>query len=139
MEGKAQNTSGANALTNTLSSMMKGIANKPPQIDFGLINSDYSLTCNSFPRPIPKSAYSVCRSLLYDQSVPLTETYVDGGHDHEEQVPYETHQHKVKLPKKMRRLKPGDKVLVAIIQNEFVVIDIVYNAKYLGAGEPPWS
>ena len=139
MEGKAENNAGTNALTNTLVHMMKSIADKPPVLDFGLINSDYSLTLNSFPKPVPKTDYSVCRQLLYDPSVPLTETYVDGAHSHYDVVPTETHFHKVKLPKKMRWLKPGDKVLVAVIQNEFVVVDIVYDAKYLGNAEPAWS
>lgn len=141
MEGKPEFHAGANALTNTLAHMMKGIAGETskPQIDIGIINSDYSLTTNSFSKPIPKSDYSVCRSLLYNPAVPLTETYVDGGHDHEGVVPYETHKHNVRLPEKMRWLKPGDKVLVAIIGNEFVVIDKIYDAKWLGSSEPPWN
>ena len=132
-------TQGANQLTNTLSGMIKGLTDKPAQLDFGKINSDYSLTLNSFPCPVPKTQYSVCRSLLYDPSVPLTETYTDGSHGHPDASPPGVHSHKVKLPPKMRWLKPGDKVLVAIVGNEFVVIDIVYDAKYLGSGEPKWS
>ena len=142
MEGKAEKNSGANSLTNTLTAMMKSIADKPPVLDFGKINSDYSLTLNSFPKPVPKSDYSVCRQLLYkpdDEDVPLTLTYTDGDHDHYGAVPRESHFHKVILPKKMRWLKPNDKVLVAIVQNEFIVIDIVYDAKYLGVKEPNWT
>ena len=139
MEGQAQFQPGANELTNTITGMIKGIANQPPVIQFGIVNSDYSLSINGYKCPIPKSEYSVCRSLLYNPAVPLTETYTDGGHTHYDVVPYETHKHQVRLPKKMRWLKPGDKVLVAIIGNEFVVIDIVFNAQYLGNGEPNWS
>ena len=139
MEGKPQFNSGANQLHNVLHGMMKSVADKPPQLDFGIINGDYSLTTNSFSKPIPKENYSVCRQLLYDPSVPLTETYVDGEHSHPDAIPPGTHFHKVKLPKKMRWLKPGDKVLVAIIGNEFVIIDIVYDAKYLGDAEPEWK
>ena len=141
MDGKPNFTAGANKLTNTLGSMMRGIAGETSktQIDFGIIHGDYSLTTNSFSKPIPKENYSVCRHLLYNPAVPLTETYVDGGHDHYDVVPYETHSHKVKLPTKMRWLKPGDKVLVAIIGNEFIIVDIVYDAKYLGSREPAWG
>ena len=145
MEEQPQFTHGANQLTNTITGMMKGIADKPPQIDIGIINSDYSLTTNSFKRPIPKTQYSVCRQLLYDPKVPLTETYEDGDHVHscggpcDWPAPSGAHVHQVKLPPKMRWLKPGDKVLVAIIQNEFVVIDIIFDAKYLGKSEPKWS
>ena len=139
MEGKAQFNSGSTALTNTLHGMIKSMTDKPPVLDFGIINADYSLKINTFSKPIPKNEYSVCRQLLYDPSVPLTETYVDGLHDHYGEVSAETHQHDVKLPRKMRWLRPGDKVLVAIIQNEFCVVDIVYNAQYLGSKEPAWS
>ena len=141
MEGTPQFQSGANQLTNTLKGMIGSIAGEKSktQIDIGIIHSDYSLTTNSFPKPIPKDSYSVCRQLLYWEGVPLTETYIDGGHDHYGAVPYETHYHKVKLPKKMYRLRPGNKVLVAIVGNEFVVIDIIYDAKYLGTNsEPNW-
>lgn len=134
------NKSGSNALTGAITGIIKEMSAQPPIIDFGIINSDYSLTLNSFPKPVPKADYSVCRQLLYEKSVELTTTYNDGGHDHAGTVPYETHTHKVKLPVKMERLKAGDKVLVAIIQNELVVIDKVYGGKYLNTkGEPEWG
>lgn len=139
MKGTANFNPGAAALTNTLHHMIHSISDCPPTIDFGKINADYSLTLNTFPKPVPKNEYSVCRQLLYDPSEPLTETYVDGEHDHYGAVEREPHMHEVKLPKKMRWLKPNDKVLVAIIGNEFVVVDIVYNAQYLGVKEPAWT
>ena len=132
-------TSGANKLTNTLTGMMRSIADKPPALDFGIINSDYSLSTNLFRQPIPKNEYSICRHLLYDPSVPLTETYTDGTHSHPGAGEPGLHYHEVKLPKKMRWLIPGDKVLVAWIQNEAVVIDIVYSGSHAGSGEPDWS
>lgn len=139
MEGQPQFNTGANQLTNTLTGMMKSISNKPPVLDFGVINSDYSLTTNSFPCPIPKGSYNVCRSLLYNPSVPLTETYNDGSHSHPDASPPGTHTHKVKLPKKMYWLRPGNKVLVAWVQNEAVVIDRVYSGEWLGKSEPNWD
>lgn len=138
-------TSGANSLTNTLTGMMKSLGDKPAVIDIGIINSDYSLTTNGFSKPIPQDQYSVCRSLLYDPRVPLTETYKDGEHTHacggpcEWSSPSGAHVHQVKLPLKMRWLKPGDKVLVAWVQNEAIVIDIIYSAAWLGKSEPPWK
>lgn len=162
MEKQPQFTSGANSLTRTLHGMIKGISDKPPQLDFGKINDDYSLTTNSFRQPIPKEEYSVCRQLLYNPDVPLSEDVAgtpkqlpketkieipDGMHIHACGNPFcpwdeptGAHWHWVELPKKMRRLQPGDKVLVAWIQNEACVIDIVYSAKYLGTDdEPDWS
>ena len=147
MEQQPQFSHGTNQLTNTLKGIMGGIAKDAaaPQIDIGKINSDYSLTTNSFPRPIPQKEWSVCRSLLYDPRVPLTETFCDGEHVHgcggpcPWPAPTGPHVHQVKLPKKMYWLRPGQKVLVAIIQNEFVVIDIIYDAKWLGKSEPNWE
>jgi len=122
--------SGTSKLTGTLQGMMKSIADKPPQLDFGIINSDYSLTINTFRAAVPVDSYNVCRQLLYDPSVELTVTDAAGHH---------VHTHNVILPSKMRRLKPGDKVLVAIISNELVVIDKVYDSKWLKKSEPNWS
>ena len=38
------------------------------------------------------------------------------------------HQHHVLVPEKMRSLKPGDRVLVAWVQNEAVVVDIIVSS-----------
>lgn len=122
--------SGTAQLTNTLHGMMNSIANKPPQLDFGLIGADFSLTLNSFRAPVPHDDYNVCRQLLYDPDEFLTITDEAGHH---------THTHNVRLPKKMRWLKPGDKVLCAIIGNEVVVIDVVYSSKWAGRKEPDWK
>ncbi|MBR3747289.1 MAG: hypothetical protein IKP64_12615 [Selenomonadaceae bacterium] len=156
-----QFTAGANSLTRTLQGMIKGISDKPTPLDFGKINDDYSLTTNSLRTPIPKDEYGVCRSVLYSEAYPLTEDMLgkpkrkpdntkideaDGIHIHvcggqcSWAAATGAHLHWVELPKKMRRLKPGDKVLVAWIQNEAVVIDIVFSAKYLGTDdEPIWD
>ena len=139
MEMQPKFSQGANELTNTLKGMMKSMMTTPPVLDFGIIHSDYSLTTNSFPQTIPKNQYSVCRQLLYNPAVPLTETYVDGSHGHPDASPPGEHSHQVRLPRKMRWLRPGDKVLVAWVHNEAVVIDIVYNAEHLGSGEPSWG
>jgi len=153
---------GANALTGTLHGMIKGMSNKPPVIDFGKINGDYSLSTNHFPKPIPKDSYSVCRSVIYSPAYPLSEDVMgrpqrlpkgtkiqveDGAHIHACGSPFcpwpmpsGQHWHWTELPVKMRRLKPGDRVLVAWVDNEAVVIDIVFDAKYLGTDdEPEWT
>ena len=139
MKGQT-NLNGAASLTNTISGMIKSISDKPPVLSFGVINSDFSLSINGYSCPIPITDYSVCRSCLYNPEIKLTETYTDGEHGHPDASPPGTHKHDVRLPKKMRRLKPGDRVLVAIIDNEFCVIDKIYDAKYLAtSGEPDWS
>ncbi len=128
---------GVNKLTNVFNGMIEAKNDKPPVLDFGIINADYSLTTNSFRQPIPKDEYSVCRSVTYNPKIPLTETYDDGEHEHPEATPpNSTHTHKVKLPEKMAWLTPGDEGLVAWINEEAVVIDIVYNAATIGEEEP---
>lgn len=41
------------------------------------------------------------------------------------------HVHDVLIPEKMRKLLPGDRVLVAWVQNDAVVIDLVLPASVL--------
>ena len=83
-------------------------------IDFGKIGNDWSLQANSFPKPIPKGDYMVCRSL----SGSTIET-TSGGTDQ--------HSHKVTIPK----LAKGDRVLLAWIQNEVCVIDVIMSSSKL--------
>ena len=125
-------TSGTAQLTNTLHSMMNSIAGAAakPVLDFGQVQPDYSILLNTFRAPIPKDSYNVCRQMLYDPDEPLTITSEAGHH---------THTHNVLLPKKMRWLKQGDKVLCAIIGNEVVVIDVVYDSHWAGDKEPNWT
>ena len=127
---------GMNRMANVLGNMMEQVADKPCVLDFGIINGDYSLTTNHFPCPIPQDKYSVCRSVTYNPGVPLTETYVDGSHDHPGAGPPGLHSHNVRLPKKMYWIRPGDRVLVAWVDNEAIVIDIVFNAATIGSSEP---
>lgn len=106
---------GINKLANTLSQRMKKENESPLILDFGEIQPNGSLVTNTFPVPIPKGDYSVLRQLtLGDTGTLLTTTDKDGSHSHS-----------VLVPEKMRSVGPGDRVLVAWVQNEAVVIDIV--------------
>ena len=82
------------------------------KIDFGKIGNDWSLMPNSFPKPIPKGDYMVCRLLT---GVPVTSSSAQG------------HTHKTTIPK----LKKGDTVLLAWIQNEVCVVDVVVSSSKL--------
>ena len=64
--------------------------------DFGEIRHDFSLLCNTFDQPIPKSEYLICRALSGQGRLP--------------------------------KVKPGDRVLIACVGNDFVLIDIIYEA-----------
>lgn len=137
-------------------------ANSDLVLDFGVIRSDYSLLTNTYPIPIPKADYLVLRQLtLGNTGDILTQTtYVDdhthpgnGSHSHEggshnEHVSGDgshshsggthghggagAHNHNVLIPEKMRWLKPGDRVLVAWVQHDAVVLDIICPATDIG-------
>ena len=50
----------------------------------------------------------------------------DGTHGHVNASPGDSaHRHDVLIPEKMRQIKPGDRVLVAWVGNDAVVLDIV--------------
>lgn len=124
---------GANRLANALGGMMAKAADTPLVLDFGVINADYSLTTNTFPKPVPKGEYSVCRTAgIHNPAVPLTQSYVDGSHSHPGAGAPGLHQHDIILPETMYWIRPGDRVLVAWVQNEAVVIDLVIDSARVG-------
>lgn len=128
-------------------------ANSDLVLDFGVIQNDYSLLTNTYPIAIPKTDYLVLRQLtLGDTGAWLTQTpsagrkgdgthshgmsgahdeHVtgDGKHEHKNEAP---HVHGVLIPEKMRWLKPGDRVLVAWVQHDAVVLDIIRPATDIG-------
>lgn len=121
-------------------------------IDFGQIQADYSLLTNTYPIPIPKSDYIVCRQLtIGSTNGHLTHTIgaghaddgthshgssgTHGGHDsgngshtHNDEAP---HVHDVLIPEALRKLQPGDRVLVAWVQSDAIVIDLILPASVL--------
>lgn len=131
MAGKIGNP-GMNKLANLLGNIASEASEQPLVLDFGIINADYSLTTNTFPVPIPKHEYSVCRCITYAPSVPLTKTYFDGGHSQPDAGYGGEHINQVELPEKMYWIRPNDKVLVAWVQNEAVVVDIVLSGDRVG-------
>lgn len=83
-------------------------------LDFGEITGSYELKTTDYPVPLPKDEYHVCRQLTLGKKDDFLCRVSDG--------------HEAYIPEKMRKLKPGDHVLVAWIRNEPVVIDIVIRA-----------
>lgn len=116
---------------------------KRPVLELATIQADYSLIADSFPVPIPKADYMVCRSLTIDEAIPLTSTVPEKGmHGHGpsgEHSQYSgsgqhshpdtegSHNHDILVPESLRSLKPSDRVLIAWVNggNRAVVIDIV--------------
>lgn len=106
---------GTNKLANVLASRMKKESASPLALDFGEIQADGSLVTNTFPVPVPKGDYSLCRHIA---GLTLSTTGgTHGGHESGNG----SHSHSIPVP----AVKAGDRVLVAWVQNEAVVIDIV--------------
>lgn len=143
---EANGNPGISRLGQVLQSRMKKCGESPLLLDFGTIQGDMSLLTNTYPIPIPKTDYTVCRQLtLGVTGALLTETATDGIHSHGPSGEHEQasgtgihshtnegeHSHHVLIPEKMRKLKGGDRVLVAWVQNEAVVVDIILPATEL--------
>lgn len=109
---------GANALARVLTGRMQKENRTPPVLDFGNIEADYSLKTNTFPVPIPKSDYTVCRHI----GGLTIET--EGGRHSGHETGTGVHDHKIPIPV----IEPGDRVLVAWVQSEAVVIDVILPA-----------
>lgn len=130
---------GTNKLAKVLSERIKKESDSPLALDFGEIRSDGSLITNTFPVPIPKGEYTICRQLtLGPAGATLTSTGTSGEHKHSggkhdghesgtgsHEHTGGTHSHSVLIPEKMRSVGPGDRVLVAWVQSEAVIVDII--------------
>lgn len=140
---------GLNKLGKVLQQRMTESSASPLVLDFGEIQSDYSLLTNTYPIPIPKSDYLVCRDVTHNPGIRLTQTKSgqgqhphgpSGEHDghstgngqHSHPDTEGAHVHDVVLPESMYWLRPGDRVLVAWVQNDAVVIDVVLPATKIG-------
>ncbi|MEH2960066.1 hypothetical protein [Candidatus Merdisoma sp. JLR.KK006] len=117
---------GSNKLANVLRDRMQKESESPLVLDFGGIQADGSLVTNTFPVPIPKGDYSILRQLTLGKAGDiLTATSGDDGEHGGHTGGNGVHSHDILLPEKMRSVASGDRVLVAWVNNEAVVIDIV--------------
>ncbi len=96
---------GISKLATVLRQRMKKENESPLVLDFGEIQTNGSLITNTFPVSIPKGEYSVCRHI--------------GGLSFT--IKTDDHTHTVAPP----TIKAGDRVLVAWVQNEAVVVDVI--------------
>ena len=104
---------GFTVLGNELHRNMQNIvgANSSDPLEFGKINSDMSLQTDNFQRPIPKGDYMV--NILLTSNHGLTISGEDNG---ESSNSYTVESH---------ILKAGDRVLVAKVGKERIVIAVV--------------
>lgn len=134
-----------------LRGMVENAADVSPVFDFGTIQSDGSLLTNRFPIPIPKTDYLVLRCA----GLPNSEVVKTEGHTHtltSGNVSVSvgsggspSHSHgasgslsgstgsstdKVNIARASQaHIKPGDRVLVAWVDNDAVVLDVVLSAE----------
>lgn len=112
---------GTSKFAGILTSRIKESEKTSLVLDFATINSDYSLLTNTFPIPLPKSDYTVCRGLALGTAGGVFGLTKDSqGHIHE-----------IEVPERLSSLKPGDRVLVGWVGNEAVVIDVILPADRL--------
>lgn len=105
---------GSNSLARVLAKRMKVEGKTDLMLDFGSITAKGGLLTNTFPHEIPQSDYVVCRSVTLG---PAGEelTKLESGDI-------------VEIPESMQSIQAGDRVLVAWVQNDAVVIDIITSA-----------
>ena len=111
---KGDNSPGMSRLAGVLKGIAKDAQDKALVLDFGVIQSDKSLLTNTYPSPMPMSDYVVCRSLKRRTDSFTTNTA--SGHNHSGSVT--THE----------ALAAGDRVLVAWVQDDAVVVDVILDA-----------
>lgn len=112
---KGDNSPGISRLAGVFQTLADKQVPKDLLIDFGTIQQDGSLLTNTYPIPIPKKDYLVCRHLKKRSLSTGSKSVGDHGshsHSYEQREP----------------LKKGDRVLVAWVQNDAVVVDVIVEA-----------
>lgn len=105
---------GISRLAQVLAGQISQQTDSPDVLELGTVQVDLSLLVDRFPIPIPPGDYLVCRHLTLPDPLVITEET-------------EAHTHVVPRPQKLAPLKPGDRVLVAWVNDgtDPVVIDVV--------------
>lgn len=89
--------------------------NKGITVELGTINANNSLSVASLSNAIPKGDYMISLHLTQSSQTLNTSSV-------------EEHEHSINLPSKLRGLKSGDRVIVAWVGTEPIVIDIVVSS-----------
>ena len=123
--GNFDGNAGMSKLAHTLADRMRKENASPLVLDFGEIQANGSLITNTFPVAVPKGSYSVCRSIsgytLATSESSWTGHVQEDKHNHGSVSGVPAHSHDVPMP----GLKAGDRVLVAWVQNEACVVDVI--------------
>ena len=114
---KGDNSPGVSRLAGVFQDLAKKQVPTALLLDFGVIQEDKSLLTNTYELPIPQSDYVVCRHLKSRTVSVNTSSYSVGDYD----------SHTVEVATR-ESLKVGDRVLVAWVQNDAVVVDVIVAA-----------
>lgn len=100
-----------------MNSQMKNIMkrNMGITVELGTINQNMSLSVASLGNAIPKGDYMISLHLSQESQKIQTSTE-------------EEHQHDVTLPSELRGLQAGDRVIVAWVGTEPIVVDVVVSS-----------
>lgn len=115
-------SSGASKLAQVIAERIVSQTQRPDTLELGTIQFDMSLKVDRFAVPIPKGEYLVCRGLTLPDPMAITTEAAVGDHG--------THTHSVPRPDQLAPLSPGDRVLVAWVNDGIdpIVIDVVVSS-----------
>lgn len=113
---KGDNSPGMSKLAGVLKGIAHGAQDTSLVLDFGVIQPNGSLLTNTYPIPIPKADYLVCRGLRRQSGSFTTSEAEADNHKHTGSV------------QTSPAVKAGDRVLVAWVQNDAVVVDVIVAA-----------
>lgn len=127
-------SSNVQKLGDALSDRMKATSQNtiPIVLELGLVNGDLSVSVDSLPNPIPQTDYMIALHRTHETYYTYNELYnsemvpsrsphkhIDSGHQHTKDG---LHDHRVSSV--FRRIEPGDRVLVAWVGHEPLVVEI---------------
>ncbi|EMT38118.1 hypothetical protein TthWC1_2359 [Thermoanaerobacter thermohydrosulfuricus WC1] len=113
---------GISKLAQVIAERIASQTQRPDMLELGTIQADMSLKLDRFAVPIPQGDYLICRSLTLPDPMAVTSATSVGDHG--------SHSHNVLRPSQLAPLAPGDRVLVAWVNDgmDLVVIDVVVNS-----------
>ena len=103
--------------------------NKGISLELGKINADLSLSVDSLGNAIPRGDYMMSLHLKSsDAKIKTGKVSLTTSEEEEHSHTIEAHSHELSLPNKLRGIKAGDRVIVAWVGTEPVVVDIVVSS-----------